>query len=74
MKVLKKAVCIKIRMLSMKSLKNAKRNEKSTCNMNSDFGSLSNLRSKTANGLIFGYLNINSIRNKFEFIKPVAKS
>ena len=35
---------------------------------------LKNLRSKNTKGLIFGYLNINSVRNKFEFLKPVAKS
>ena len=33
---------------------------------------LKNLRRKNTKGLIFGYLNINSIRNKFEFLKPVA--
>ena len=35
---------------------------------------LKNLCSKNTKGLIFGYLNINSIRNKFEFLKPVAKN
>ena len=42
--------------------------------MNSDCSISKSLRSKNAKGLIFGYLNINSIRNKFDFIKPVAKS
>ena len=35
---------------------------------------LKNLRSKNTKRLIFGYLNIYSVRNKFEFLKPVAKS
>ena len=35
---------------------------------------LKNLRSKNTKGLILGYLNINSVRNKFEFLKPVANS
>ena len=34
---------------------------------------LQNLRSKKTKGLILGYWNINSIRSKFEFLKPVAK-
>lgn len=38
------------------------------------FSTLKNLHSKNTKGLVFGYLNINSIRNKFEFLKPVAKN
>ena len=49
------------------------RNEKSTCNITSGCSSFRNLRNKTANGLMFGYLNINSMRNKFEFIKPAMQ-
>ena len=29
---------------------------------------LKNLRCKNTKGVIFGYLNINSVRNKFEFL------